>query len=218
MEVTFSKLVRFFTKYRKLHFKKSEVILRSEDSPRGVFFLSRGYVRAYSISSEGDELTLIIFKKGDFFPIIWAFNETPVSFYLEAMTPVEVWLAPKEDFLKFVQANGDVLLELTRRILTRMGGLLARMEYLVFGNAYNQVASIVLICAERFGKNGGKNILIDVPLTHKQIADLVGVSRETASIELKKLERKGFIGYEGKHIMVKNMEKLKEESLLHESF
>lgn len=180
--------------------------------------MSRGYVRAYSISSEGDELTLIIFKEGDFFPIIWAFNETPISFYLEAMTPVEVWLAPKEDFLKFVQANGDVLLELTRRILIRMGGLLARMEYLVFGNAYSKVASIVLICAERFGRAFGKDVLIDVPLTHQQVADLVGVSRETASIELKKLERKGFIGYKGRHMVVRNIEKLKKESLLHESF
>lgn len=192
--------------------------MRSDDSPRGVFFLSRGYVRAYLISSEGDELTLIIFKEGDFFPIIWAFNETPISFYLEAMTPIEVWLAPKEDFLKFVQDNSGVLFELTRRMLTRMGGLLARMGYLVFGNAYNKIASIILICAERFGKKEGKNIVIQVPLTHKQIADLVGVTRETASLEVKKLEKKGFVTYHGKNLVIKNLAGLKKESLLFESF
>lgn len=207
------KLESFFSRFKKYHYKKGEIILRGGDTPYGVYFINKGYVKDYSISKDGEELILIIFKPGDFFPIIWAVNNTARTYYAEAMTSVEVWRAPREKFLEFITANPDVLLELTSKILIRFGGVLQRMEYLAFGNAYEKVASIVLICAERFGKKEGKNIVIQVPLTHKDIAELLGVTRETASIEMKKLEKKEIISYRSKFIRVKNLNRLRKESL-----
>lgn len=213
----FQKLDDFFTQFKYLHYKKREMILRTGDTPSGVFYLKKGYVRLFSISREGQELTLIIFKQNDFFPLGWAINNLPDSYCLETMTPVELWRAPRDQFLSFIKANPDVFFELTSRILVRLGGLLQRMEYLVFGTAYQKVASIMVICAQRFGLGKGKGIKICVPLTHKDIANLVGITRETASVEMKKLERKGLIDCRGHLIIVKNPEKLKEESLLNGS-
>lgn len=215
-EQSFQKLNNFFAGFKKLSFKKSETILRADDEPRGVFYLKKGYVKLYSLSKDAQELTLIIFKTGDFFPIMWAINNTPNTYYLEAMTAVELCQAPREKFLNFIKNNGEVLFELTRRILTRFGGVLSRMEYAMFGTAYNKVASIILICADRFGQSLGENTTIQVPLTHQDIANLIGVARETVSIEMKKLQNKGLIDYKGKYLMVKNRRKLIGESVLDE--
>lgn len=129
------------------------------------------------------------------------------------MTAVELCQAPREKFLNFIKNNGEVLFELTHRILTRFGGVLSRMEYAMFGTAYNKVASIILICADRFGQSLGENTTIQVPLTHQDIANLIGVARETVSIEMKKLQNKGLIDYKGKYLMVKNRQKLIRESV-----
>lgn len=212
--IAFQKLGDFFAQFKRLTFKKGEIVLRADEEPRGVLFLHKGYVKLYSISQDAQELILIIFKPEDFFPMIWAINASPNSYYLEAMGHVELWQAPRGEFISFLKTNSDVLFELTSRILIRLGGLLSRMEYLVFGNAYNKVASIIAICAERFGFVDGKETIIGVPLTHKDIANLIGVARETASIEIKKLEKKGIVGYRGRHIVVKDVERLKEESIL----
>lgn len=211
-----AKLENFFKQFRHFHYKKGDTLLHSGDEPSGVFYLSKGFVRLYSISKDGEELTLIIFKPEDFFPMIWAINNAPVPYYMEAMTPVEAYRSPHEDFLQFVKANADVLFELTSKILVRLGGLLSRMEYLAFGNAYQKVASIIHICAERFGESADGSITVLVPLTHKDIANLVGVTRETASIEVKKLERKGLITFHGRHVVVKSLANLRRESLLEE--
>ena len=207
------KLAQFFSGFRRLHYKKGETILRAEEESPGVFYLKRGYVRLYSLSTEGEELTLIIFRPKDIFPLMWVMTHTPNVYFLEAMTPVEICRSTKEEFLEFIKTNNNVFFELTGRILVRFGGLLSRMEYLVFGNAYNKVASILLICAERFGRKMGNQIEIQVPLIHKEVASLVGITRETASIELKKLEKRGMIRYRGRHIMIKDPQKLREESL-----
>lgn len=208
------RLNKFFSKFKKHHYKKGEVILRGGDSSQGVYFIDKGYVKDYSISKEGEELTLIIFKPEDFFPMQWVFNNKPNTHYFEAMTAVELWRCPKEDFIAFIEANPEIFFELTSHILVRMGGIMQRMEYLAFGNAYQKVASILLICAERFGEKEGEEMVIKVPLPHREIANLLGLTRETTSIEIKKLERKSLISYRGRDIVVKDVLGLRNESLL----
>lgn len=208
------KFSEFFSKYRLLQYHKGEVILRAKDEPRGVCYLTSGFAKLYSIAKTGQEFTLIIFRPGDLFPIMWAINNTPNDYFLGAQTAVSLRRAPREDFLEFVKNDPDVFFELTSRMLMRFGGLLTRMEYLVFGNAYNKVASILLICAQRFGEKLGQSVVIGVPLTHGDIANLVGMTRETVSIEMKKMEKEGIIGYLRRLIIIKNMRRLKKESLL----
>lgn len=208
------KLNNFFTGFKKLFFKKGETILRPDDQARSVFYLKKGYARLYSISKNAQELTFIIYKPGDFFPLIPAINNIPVSYYMEALTLLEAYQVPVEDLRKFIKNNSEVLYELTTRILTRLGGVFTRMEYAIFGNAQNKVAAIILLCAERFGQAEKKGILIQVPLTHQDIANLLGVARETVSIEMKKLQKLGLIDYRGKHLIVKDIQKLKGNSIL----
>lgn len=208
------KLKDFFSKFKLLDYKKKEIILRGDDSLLGVYFLEKGYVKEYSVSQEGKELTFIVYKPGDFFPFAGVFNETPNSHFFQVMTSAKIWRAPKKEFIEFIQDNPSVFLELTNHIVVRLGGLLQRMEHLTFGNAYAKVASIILICAERFGKKKEDKIIIRVPLTHRDIASFLGIARETASVEIKKIERKGLIAYRGGLLIVKNKEGLEQESLL----
>lgn len=208
------KLENFFSQFKYIHYKKGETIVRPGEVPQGVYYLKKGYAKAYSTSREGKELTIIIFKPEDIFPYSWAISGIENKYYYEAMTPVEVRRVSKEELLKFINDNSDIVFTLTNRIVIRMMGLAQRMEHLAFGNAYTKVASILLICAQRFGekKNGG--IEIEVPLTHKDIAALLGVARETVSVELKKLERKGLVEIKNRHLIVKKKELLEKEALL----
>lgn len=207
------KIEEFFGKFRLIRYKKHEIILRAEEVPQGVYYLKRGYVRDYAISEQGDEFTLIIFKPGDLFPMGWVINNEPFIHYLESMTQTEIFRAPKEKFTSFMKANPEVLYLFTQRMLYRLMGFMDRMEHMAFGNAHQKLASILIICGQRFGIKEGKNILIQVPLTHKDLANLVGLTRETTSLEIKKFQKENLIGYRGKNIIIKNLRKLKNESL-----
>jgi len=210
----FDRLNNFFSRHKKLSFKKGEIILRMDDEPKGVLYLKKGYTRVYSLAKNAEELTLLMFKAGDFFPMTWTINSTYYHYYLEAITDVELYQAPREEFLRFIKNNNNVLFEITSRVLTRFGALLSRMEHAILGNARSKVSSIILILAERFGKKGHRGIIIQVPLTHQDIANLIGVARETVSIEIEKLQKKGLINHKGRYLVIKNQEKLKEESVI----
>ncbi|OGH15971.1 MAG: hypothetical protein A3C30_04005 [Candidatus Levybacteria bacterium RIFCSPHIGHO2_02_FULL_40_18] len=211
MEEGEQKLLKFFSKFRKLDYKKHEVIIRADEIPQGVYYLKKGYVRLYSISEAGQELTLIIFKPNDVFPIRWAITDAS-PYYFDTLTPIEVMRAPREQFLEFLQQDPEVLYKVLSNILIRLGGLLERMEYLIFGDAHQKVASILVICAERFGITSIRGIIIRVPLTHKDIANLIGLTRETTSIEIKKLEKLRVLKKESGRFLIKNVTKLKQEA------
>lgn len=211
---TSKKIINFFKQYKIFKYKKHEVIVRAEDILPGVFYVKKGCVRAYSISKDGEELTLVLYKPHNIFPLTWIVRGPHLRYHIDALTDIELWRSPRENFLEFIQSNPDVLFELFKRTLARFSGLMERMEYLVFGNAYQKTASILLILADRFGKKENRDIIIQVPLTHKDIAMLLGITRETATLELGKIEKKGLIFSKGKIVVIKNVNKLREESLL----
>ncbi len=210
----YGKINEFFARHKLLKYKKREVVLRAGDIPSGIFYLRKGFIRQYVISRDGEEFTAIIYKPGDLFPLLWALNERISNRTFEAMTAVELSRAPIDKFITFIKSEPTVLYRVTSRILNRVNALSERMEYLVLGNAYQRVASLIWIFASRFGEKVASSILVPLPLTHKDIASLIGITRETTSIELKKLEKKNIIGYKGRMILVKKIDMLRELSLL----
>ena len=215
MKVSASKKVsKFFNKYKIISYGRGEAIIRASDNPQGISFLVKGYVRHYSINRDGQEFTLNIFKPGSYFPVAWAIAQESNHYFYEAMTFVEIRRAPKKDVLLFFKQNPSVIYELTKRLLSGLSGLLVRMEYLLQGNAKQKVCATLYILSKRFGeKNGGKKIVIRLPITHQGIASLAGLSRETTSLEMKKLERDGIIIKENRYIVVNEPGKLKPKSL-----
>ncbi len=198
------KLISFFLKHKKISYKKGRYIINSQDAPQGVYYVSKGFVKDYTVSKNGKSITLILFKEGDVFPYNWVFNDIPNFHVFEAYTDCIILRSPKDQFIEFLQKNPEVFLLVTQRILLRLRGILQRLEDLAFGSAYERVSSVFAILAERFGEKKDNGILITIPLSHREIAELVGLTRETASIEVKKLENEKIISRKGKFYFVKS--------------
>src|ERR1035437_7600055 len=100
---------KFYKQFTNRNYKKGEMLIRADDDPQGIFCLTKGYVRQYTISKSGFELTLHILKPISYFPMVWAINGTPNVYYFEALTPVEVGRAPKDDVVKFIRNKPDII-------------------------------------------------------------------------------------------------------------
>lgn len=213
MEKSIEKKVnQFFSGFKFLKFKKGEIIIQAGATPSGIFYLVKGIVKQYSISKEGDELTLNVFRPPSFFPMMWAISGIDNRYYFEAATPTEIWRAPKKEVILFLKREPEVLYDLTNRLFVGMSGLLTRMEYLMSGNAYLKTIIVLLIFAKRFGrKKSLTHIIIPIRLTHKDIASYAGVSRETVSRELKMMEKKKLLSYRGNILVINDIRKLEEE-------
>lgn len=200
----------FFTTYKYQTYKKGEILVRADDDPPGIFYLREGVVKEYAISSKGEELVVNIFKTGAFFPMSWAINHTPNAFYFEAASEINVFRAPKDAVLEFLNKNPDVLFDLLSRVYRGMDGILTRMTYLMAGSAYKRLVLELLIHAKRFGQTK-KNGAVMVKLSQKDLASQIGASRETVNRELKILKEKGMVQFNRGILTITNTNKLENE-------
>lgn len=206
-----NKIENFFSQYKIIRYKNGETILRADDIPSGAYYVKSGHVRMNSILHDGRILTVNIFKPGSYFPMLWIISNLENSYFFQAMTDVEIRRVTKEMMINFIKNNPDVLFELTHRILIGLNSLITNIEYLFSGNAQSRVASALLLLARRFGEKKDKNeMIIKLFLTHQDIANCAAITRETASIEIKKLERKGIINIQNR-LLVVNLGKLEKE-------
>lgn len=206
------KLEEFFSQYRTLHYRKNEPIIRPHDPILGINFLKKGLVKQYLISEDGTEVTIHIFKQYSFFPIMLVLGGIENSYYFEAMNAVEIWRAPVEETLEFIRNDSEILSDLTTRFAIGLNGLSKRIGNLMSENAYQRVVSLILYLGKKFGEEQEGGIVIKLPLTHKDIAAWINLTRETTSRQLKKLSRKGFISYSDRHIVIKNVKGLETDA------
>jgi CRP-like cAMP-binding protein len=207
------RLTDLFSKSRSLSFGKHEIIIRADDIPQGVYYLEKGFVKMNSVLTDGQEITLNIFKTGSYFPMMWALSDLPNTYYFQTMSPSVLRRVPKDAFLKFMKSNPDVLHELTNRILIGVNGLLFNINHILSGDSYHRIIAAVLMFAKRFGEKSstGKTV-ITIPLIHQDLADVAAITRETASINIKKLENRGLISQTTRFLTVPDLKKLEAES------
>ncbi|HUD04794.1 MAG TPA: Crp/Fnr family transcriptional regulator [Patescibacteria group bacterium] len=213
------KLNPFFAQYKPLNYKKGQVILRPEDKIEYIYFIEKGFVKFYYISPEGKELTFLIYKPGYIFPLLFTFlGNTTTRYYFEAYTPLTLRRAPRETFTELISTNNFLIFSLGQEVVLRWQELLNRMELLKLGSACQNVAYIIDLCAKQFGVKSGRAITIDLPLAHKDIASMVGLTRETVSLEMKKLEQLGLIEYKRGNITVKDIDMFRKKTQISENY
>lgn len=202
---------KFYEQFDIRKYKKGEILIRADDGPQGIFCLTKGYVRQYTISKSGNELSLHILKPISYFPMVWAINGTPNVYFFEALTPVEVGRAPRDKVVNFIKDKPNLLFALMSELLEDYAETLTRVEHLVFSDAYRRVISVLLYIAKHFGEKQGNNIIVHHRFTQQDIATLVGIARETASLEMEKLAKKGLIKYIDHSMLFEDIKKLNSE-------
>lgn len=205
------KLNNFFSRFKKHTYNSKEILVRADDEPAGVFYLVDGIVKMYAISCAGEEVVINTFKPISFFPMAWVLNDSISHYYFEALTPVTVWKAPKDEFIKFIKKEPEVLFDLIRRIYKGLEGYFSRMEYLMSGSATTRLITEILIFAKRFGRKKNGKVTVAVKLTEKDLAAQTGIARETVSRELTKLKDKGLISFQNNTLTVYDLELLESE-------
>lgn len=182
---------------------------RPDDPISNIYLLKTGLVRQYSITENGEEITINVFRPTSFLPIMLVLSGQPNKYFFEAQTDLFVFAAPFEKVLEFLQKEPTVLFDLTKRFAAAIGGLSTRVEELSFSGSKNRISSLILYLADKFGVTEGEKIIINLPLTHKDLATWVNLTRETTSRQLEKLTKEGTISYDHHIVTIKDLNKLK---------
>lgn len=206
------KLISFFEKHELRSYRSGEIIVKPGEKFPGLVFLKSGYVKVYTLSKDGKEVVLQMFKPLFYFSLIYAITRRKNRYYFEAIGPAEMWIASGKKSLDYIREDCSMCHSLMKTILEAFLDLNTNVEQLISGNAYSKVANFIASAVGKHGAKEDSTVRIKFPVTHKMIASMTGLTRETVTLQLLKMEKQKIIDNKGKRITVIDFKKLQEAS------
>ena len=205
-------LETYFNNGRTLKYEKGETIINGLDEPDGVYIIKEGFVKAYTLTKDGQENLLLVHDTGEFIPLLWALDGSHTSgLYYVAMSDVTVLKTTKEKLRSAMSENSWLSQEILKQSVQIITTYSQRITALEFRTARERIIAEILNLAEMFGKKHGNKILIDAPITHQDIANSIHMTRETASRALGLLFEEGLLEQDERLFTILDLAELKKE-------
>lgn len=194
----------------KRSYSAGSTIIYQGEAPRAACVLVSGVARVSSISKQGDEQIVMFLVEGEFFPLSWIFEKTPISlFFYEAMTDCEVVFVPRVEFMTHLHSTQENSMAMVDYFAKNYTASLIRINALEQPKARDKLVYTLYFLSQRYSADNGNSVKIPIALTHQHLASLVGLTRETAAMEMSKLKKQAVIRYLQQHYTV-NVDRLIE--------
>ena len=178
---------------------KNTIILSEGDLTDSLYIVTSGKVKVTIIDEHGKEIILSILGPGDYFGEMTALEDGFArSACVVTREKSEVLVLAKKDFRKIISGNPDIVFGLLKDSMERLRKANKKIESLALLDVYGRVARLFMQLAR---PSNGKQVIED-KLTHQDIANMVGSSREMVSRVMKELSQGNYVTVNNKLIEI----------------
>lgn len=204
-------LLTLFKNGRHLSYAKDEVIIRAEDIPSGVYYITSGWVKGYTLNKGKEPAIVMTLFPGDIFPCAWAISGIEYGVHFAALDETEVLRIPTKRFNKAIRSNPDLSHELLKIFANNLFTFTNELSNIQYHSAREKVIFRLLFLAKNFGKQQDNTVVIQKHVPNEYIARSTNMTRETTSREMSRLTRKRLIRHTEEQIIISDMAGLLNE-------
>ncbi len=159
----------------------------------GIYFVKEGKLRLYTLNEEGKQFTLGIIGSGNSFGNTKLFSLGTQNAYIETIEDVIFCLMRDNELEEFLLKRPKLLMNILKNLSLKLEEQNHMLEELALYDLKHRVLFWIRKLAHEFGVNHGEFTTIDLPLSHQDLANMIGSSRESVSIVLSDLVTEGII-------------------------
>jgi CRP/FNR family transcriptional regulator len=202
-------LESFFSQFELIKYKKGQVLFRPGENLSTAYIEKNGFLRAYVIN-DGKETSLPSLRPLFFCAGINGLHKKTNQYFVEAITAVELWAVPMEKFVNFMEKDVNILNEVNKKLIDDLIDLSNNWQQIVAGNANSKVAGLICMVAKEIGEEKGNEILVNFNTPHRVLASMAGLTRETVTLQILKLQKQGYLLNKSRKMVIKDIKKIKE--------
>ncbi|MGQ7277336.1 Crp/Fnr family transcriptional regulator [Brevibacillus thermoruber] len=196
------------TRHAKI--RKHTIIQTPEMVRDGLFFVKEGALRLYIVNSEGKQFTVGILGKGSTFGEIDSFSLGTHGVYIETIDDTLLCSMSGEQFEKFLSTRPHIMKRVMRILSDQLNEKNEMLEKLALGTVREKLLFLLLNLSAEFGVLEDGYHRIDLPLTHQEIGNMIGATRESVTAAINELAKEELIRTGRKTISV-HRERVKEQ-------
>lgn len=191
-------------------YSKGDVIYFTDDPANTMYLISSGKVKIVNYTEDGEELVRAILGKGEMFGELALLGEETRGETAEALQDGTSLCAVRTDQLyELMKEDHEFTFKIYKWIGLRMRKLERRIDNLIFKDVRSRLIDFLKELAQEKGIKTDEGIMVENFFTHKNLASLLGTSRQTITTTLNELRDEGLIDFSRKKIVLKNPERLK---------
>jgi CRP/FNR family transcriptional regulator len=193
-------------------YPKGATLFVEGQSPRGVFILCSGRVKLSTSSADGRTLILRIADQGEVLGLPATVTEKAYELTAEVIEPAQANFIPRQDFLNFLREHGEVALRVAQQLGETYHSAIAEMRTIGLSHsAGEKLARFLLDLSTDHAEKDGE-IRLRLTLTHEEIAQMIGTSRETVTRSFAEFKKNKLLEVKGSTLIISSRAKL--ESLV----
>jgi CRP-like cAMP-binding protein len=193
---------------REAEFKKGDIIIHEGSLNSNIIYLKSGLVKEYVRTSGDKEQILQIVKKHSYLGLPSLFGDKVNHYSYAALEDIKVCYIDIAMFKKLIKKNGDfayeILVSVSRDSLNNFHRFMSQSQK----KTYGKVADAILY----FSRIIYENNEFEIPFTRQELADLIGISRESASRVLLKLKEDGILSIDERLVKINDLDLLHQIS------
>jgi CRP/FNR family transcriptional regulator, global nitrogen regulator len=183
-------------------FAPKDTIFTPGDPDDQLYFLLSGTVRLYKIYGDYKEATTALLKDGGVFGKLNLVEGRWQDVFAEAVTEARVASIQKASLERVIKSNPEFALRLFSSLSERLRQSDEVIESLLHREVSTRLATLLVNLGERFGEVNGEGVLIDVRLTHQDLANMIASTREAVSKVMSEFQRDGVIETRNRRIAI----------------
>jgi CRP/FNR family transcriptional regulator, cyclic AMP receptor protein len=192
-------------------YPKGSLLFVEGEQPRGVFILCSGRAKLTTSSSEGKVLIVKIAEPGEVLGASAAILGKPYEVSAETLEPSQLNFIKREDFLRFLNANSEVCMHTAQQLSEKYHAAQREIRSLGLSRTTSEkLAYLILDWCGRHGETTPKGVRLKVLLTHEEIAQMIGTTRETITRLLSDFKQRKIIDVKGSTVLVLQKSELEQ--------
>lgn len=192
-------------------FEKGAYIYLPEQSSDKIFFLTTGRVKIGTYGESGKEITKAILEPGQVFGELSMIGEDKRRDFAYAMETSDVCVLTVEEMKGLMRDHNGLSLFFMKIMGSRVLEMENRLESLVFKDSRSRIVEYLVNLVHKKGQRVGYEWVVRKFITHQEIANLTATSRQTVTTVLNELRSDNLLTFNRKRLLVRDLEKLKEE-------
>ncbi len=187
----------------RLSYKKKEYLFQANLTNNTIYVLTDGRVKLSRLSAQGQECIQWFCFPGEVFGLSENTYDYDSGLYAQALVPSTVWAISKLEFNQLLLQNPRIALVIVDQLSSRVRTLGDMLLHVSCDSAQQRLVSLLQRLAEIYGDSTSNEVFIDMQITHQEIADMIGVCRQTVSSLMAGLKRSGIVSANRRGISIK---------------
>ena len=185
-------------------FPEGALLFMEGEEARGIYILCQGRVKLLTTNSEGKTFILKIAQPGHVFGLNSIVTGRPHEVTVETMQPCQFAYVSKEDFLRFIKDNGDACLRVVQQLGQECHSAYEVIRSLGLASSVSEKLAKFLVGWSAEGRETEGAVRVKLALTHEELAQLIGCSRESVTRTLSDFKRQKLVELNGSTLWVWN--------------